>query len=487
MMKEVRKKSADQAINQMLLAAYRRQFPLSWDRAENMQPQCGFGKLSLCCNDCYEGPCRVNPFSAEDEQTICGRTKQELTAGCLLNNIKDGVASLLKLENDFGLTPDASELLDAMTVNDEMLMPGDYAEKLVSLGKDAVTVLKNIRQVKSKMYGDPQPDVTGANLGVLEAETVNIVFHGHVAPYVVDGIKKAAASVATPVNVVAFCGNDDGTIPVITNYDSQEAPLLTGAVDLLVLGNQCVMPATVKLAEQLGIKTQRACALSASGDFAAIVKEAEQAFRARRGKAVNIPEVTCEMCVGYTAANSRELLAMLAKEKTKGLVYLGGCGNIASTQDVKFVKTAEELIAQGYLVVTAGCAGAALAKAGLCHPDYNNGNYPLHGVLPEGIPPVLYLGSCHDAGEFLNMARIADKIPAAAVFAELTHNKVLATAIGFAVAGINTYLGLDSAFSDEGTAGQLGDSLFTKAGARVLPLVRLGENSCNLADAAGDK
>jgi len=54
-MKEVRKKSVDAATNAMLVAAYRAKTDVIWDRTDAMQPQCGFGRLSICCTDCHEG------------------------------------------------------------------------------------------------------------------------------------------------------------------------------------------------------------------------------------------------------------------------------------------------------------------------------------------------------------------------------------------------------------------------------------------------
>ena len=489
MMKQVFKKSTDEAVNQMLLTAYRRQIPLAWDRAENMQPQCGFGKLSICCSDCHEGPCRVNPFGVEDQQTICGRNQQDLSGGHVLKKIHDGVAAFLKLEADFGLSPDPTVLLGAMRTDDEMLLPDDCAARLVSLGQQTVTALKNIRQLKIETYGVSQPDVAGSNLGALEAGITNIVLHGHVAPSIIAGIQKAADNAVMSVNVVALCGSeiDGGTMPVISNYDSQETVLLTGAVDLLILGNQCVMPSMVKMAHRMGVQFHYASDLLESSDFTGLVNGAQKAFLARSGKPVNIPAVNREVYGGYTVANSPGLFTLLAQGKIKGLVYLGGCGHIASTQDGDFVKQAKDMIAQGYLVVSAGCAGTALAKAGLCHPDYNNSDYPLKGILPSDIPPVLYVGSCHDAGEFISMVQAAGTTPVSAIFSKLAHNKVLATAVGFAAIGINTWLEFDSAFAESVTAGLLGDELFDRVGARVLPLAGLEEITCSMVKAAGGK
>lgn len=488
-MKEVRKKSADAAVNQMLLNAYRRQISLSWDRSENMQPQCGFGKLSICCSDCHEGPCRINPFGTDDQQTVCGSDKHDLTDRYVLNKVRDGVAAFLKLEAEFGGTPNAQAIMTAMSVDDEMLLPQDYAARLVSLGQKAVDVLKNIRGLKVKIYGECQPDVTESNLGVLKSEAINVVLHGHIAPAIVAELTESARSADTAINFVALCGSElgGGNMPVLTNYGSQETPLLTGAVDLLILGSQCVMPAMVKLAKQLKIEVYHACDISGSEGLANAINAAKKAFLARKGKPVNIPAVKNDVYAGYIADNIREWLAALTQDKVQGLVYLGGCGNIAGTQDADFIKLAQALITQGYLIVSAGCAGTALAKAGFCQPDYNNGMYPLHGILPAGIPPVLYLGSCHDAGEFLTMTQVVGKLPVTAIFPALAHNKVLATAVGFAATGINTWLGLDSAFNDSVTAGHFGGELFARGGASVLPLSGLGEISRNLAEAAGGK
>ena len=64
-MKQIHKKSADPAVNSLLVQAKRSGVELSWDRAETQQPQCGFGRLNLCCTDCGDGPCRISPFEAD--------------------------------------------------------------------------------------------------------------------------------------------------------------------------------------------------------------------------------------------------------------------------------------------------------------------------------------------------------------------------------------------------------------------------------------
>ena len=65
----------------MLVKAHRQCVALAWDRSEAQQPQCGFGRLAQCCDDCLEGPCRVNPFDADGQESICGRDRDAMITG----------------------------------------------------------------------------------------------------------------------------------------------------------------------------------------------------------------------------------------------------------------------------------------------------------------------------------------------------------------------------------------------------------------------
>ncbi len=447
-MKAVHKKSIDPAVNQTLVAAYRSQTPLIWDRAEAMQPQCGFGRLAICCSDCQEGPCRTNPFAQVPQQTICGWDNEALEAGRFLQKAADGAWALTKLAGQAGAAFRDEVLRELVVSADEMPVFADMAERLQTIGRCTNAALADLARYQRAAAGSWQPAVVGINLGVLPADTVNIVFHGHVDRRVVAGFKAAAGKENIAVTLAGMCGNEySGSLqlPVVTNYDSQEAPLLTGLVDLLVLGSQCVLPSLCRLAEQRGIAVLQA---TPAIDYIAAVLAARQASRRRSG-VTTVPPVVNEAWIGYTADNSADLLAQVAEQyrqgQLKGVVYLGGCGVVANTQDEQPVQLAVALVEAGYLVVTGGCAGTALAKAGLCRPDWRNGDYPLRGVLPANVPPVLHLGSCHDAGELLGMAAVLPpQLPLAAVFPEINHNKVLATAIGFAAAGIPAWLGYES-------------------------------------------
>ncbi|QDR78912.1 hypothetical protein [Sporomusa termitida] len=447
-MKAVHKKSIDPAVNQVLVAAYRSQTPLIWDRAEALQPQCGFGRLAICCSDCQEGPCRTNPFAQETQHTICGQDNQALLTGKFLKKAADGAVALTQLAGQSGSGFGAEAIRQLVVTDDEMPVFTDGPGRLQTIGRCTNAALAELGRYQRETGGAWQPAVVGVNLGVLPADTVNIVFHGHVDRQVVAQFKAAAQAENIAVTLAGMCGNEfSGSLqlPVVTNYDSQEAPLLTGRVDLLVLGRQCVLPSLRQLAGQQGIAVLQA---TPAIDYQAAVHAARQASR-RRPRAATAPSAVTEAWIGYTADNSAALLARVAEQyeqgQLQGIVYLGGCGLVANTQDEQPVKLAAALVAAGYLVVTAGCAGTALAKAGLCRPDWRHGDYPLQAVLPASVPPVLHLGSCHDAGELLGLAAVLPpRLPLAAVFPEINHNKVLATAVGFAAAGIPAWLGYDA-------------------------------------------
>lgn len=447
-MKEIRKKSIDAATNEMLIKAYRAKTEVIWDRADAAQPQCGFGRMNICCADCYEGPCRVNPFAVVPQQSVCGRTQEELISGHFFKQVTDGALSLISLAHEFRADVGGGMVQSAYTAKDNMLAPKDYSSRLFEVGQVAVKTLFSISAVKESVYGKEAPKVVGANLGGLRADAANIVLLGHIPPHIVKILMNLTFNQSVKFNLTTICGSEAaGSLPVLTNYNSQEMPLLTGAVDLLVLGSQCVMPATVSLAKALNVAVVLVSSLSDDEKIKDAVQRAANVFQQRRDKSVHIPSVMEQAYTGYTATNSKDMFkevkAASVRGDIKGIIYLGGCGTITSTQDEKIVQTAKELLSSGYLIMTAGCAGAALAKAGMCRPEYAS-RKGLNNISDIGIPPVLHIGSCHDVAEFLVIAEDIAKsnIPVFAVMQEITHDKVLASAIAFASIGIKTYLDL---------------------------------------------
>ncbi|NLW07786.1 MAG: hypothetical protein GX039_07445, partial [Clostridia bacterium] len=149
-MEKVRKKTIDAATEKLLVAAAKQGIDLSWDRYESEVPLCGFGRLSLCCNICSQGPCRINPFAEKDEPTICGRTRENVVAANFLRLISDGTASIIKMAGD-------SDKLPAVIkerVVDKELLPGPASQELVKaigLYTEGVAVTEDYFQAAARL------------------------------------------------------------------------------------------------------------------------------------------------------------------------------------------------------------------------------------------------------------------------------------------------------------------------------------------------
>ena len=59
---DLKKRSSDKATQEMLKNVSEANIETAWDRFEQQEPQCGFGKLGICCRNCSMGPCRIDSF-----------------------------------------------------------------------------------------------------------------------------------------------------------------------------------------------------------------------------------------------------------------------------------------------------------------------------------------------------------------------------------------------------------------------------------------
>jgi len=111
------------------------------------------------------------------------------------------------------------------------------------------------------LFGTPKPVTTEANFGVIDPEMVNIAVHGH-NPLLSEMIVRQAREMkseaeavgAKGVKCMGICctGNEvlmRQGVPVLTNFLSQELPIMTGAVDLMVVDVQCIMPGVKAVAD----------------------------------------------------------------------------------------------------------------------------------------------------------------------------------------------------------------------------------------------
>ena len=86
-------KNIDPAIQQMIVKGQQDGVTVCYDRYEAMQPQCGFGELGICCRNCLQGPCRIDPFGGEPSHGICGADADTIVARNLLRTSAGGAAT----------------------------------------------------------------------------------------------------------------------------------------------------------------------------------------------------------------------------------------------------------------------------------------------------------------------------------------------------------------------------------------------------------
>jgi carbon-monoxide dehydrogenase catalytic subunit len=342
-------------------------------------------------------------------------------------------------------------------------------------------------ELSDVLFGTPTPVRSYANLGVLKADAVNIVAHGH-EPTLSEMIVAAAQDPemialaekygATGINVVGMCctGNEiimRHGIPIAGNFLQQELAVITGAVEAIIVDVQCIMPA---LGALTGCFHTKFISTSPKAKFPGaihiefheeqayeiakqIVRTAVENYRFRRADMVHIPDEKMECMVGFSveaivAALGGTLDPLLDAVKggaIKGIGAVVGCNNPKIQHDYGHVNLVKELIKNDVLVVTTGCNAIATAKAGLMLPEAAEqaGDGLKEVCQALGIPPVLHMGSCVDISRILvACAAIANALgvdisdlPAAGAAPEWMSEKAVSIGAYVVSSGVFTVLG----------------------------------------------
>jgi len=342
-------------------------------------------------------------------------------------------------------------------------------------------------ELSDVLFGTPTPVRSEANLGVLKADAVNIVAHGH-EPTLSEMIVAAAQDPemialakkygATGINVVGMCctGNEiimRHGIPIAGNFLQQELAVITGAVEAMIVDVQCIMPALGALtgcfhtkfistspkakfpgATHIEFHEERAYEIAKE-----IVRTAVENYRFRKAGQVHIPAEKSECMVGFSVeaivgalgGTLDPLLNAVKSGAIKGIGAVVGCNNPKVQHDYGHVRMLEQLIKQDVLVVTTGCNAIAAAKAGLLLPEAAEmAGDGLKGVCQAlGVPPVLHMGSCVDISRILvACAAIANALgvdisdlPAAGAAPEWMSEKAVSIGAYVVSAGVFTVLG----------------------------------------------
>lgn len=342
-------------------------------------------------------------------------------------------------------------------------------------------------ELQDVMFGTPTPVMTEANLGVLRADAVNIIVHGH-EPLLSEMIVAAAGDPAlvelaekqgaSGINIAGMCctGNEvlmRHGVPAAGNFLQQELAVITGAVDAMVVDVQCVMPALGALA---GCFHTKFISTSPKAKFPGathvefneesayetarfIVHAAVLNYKLRDPSKVHIPDVKSKAMVGFSVetivgalgGSLDPLLGAIKSGAIRGIGAVVGCNNPKVKQDFGHINLVKELIKNDVLVVTTGCNALACAKAGLLLPEAADlAGDGLKGVCKAlGVPPVLHMGSCVDISRIMvACAAIANALgvdisdlPAAGAAPEWMSEKAVSIGTYVVGSGIYTVLG----------------------------------------------
>jgi len=340
-------------------------------------------------------------------------------------------------------------------------------------------------EVSDILFGTPKPAATAVNVGVLKKDQVNIIVHGHnpvVSEMVLhacqaeDLLQLARQKGATGINLAGVCctGNEllmRAGVPMAGNHLTTELVLTTGAVDMMIVDYQCIMPSlgsaaacyhtrmisTSDKARFPGMEHRELHPDNAAEKAREVVREAIENFPNRGEVYIPVEPVNAiggfsvETIVDALGGTAQPLIDAIKAGKIRGAVGIVGCNNPRIKQDFGHVNLAKRLIENDILVVDTGCAAVATAKAGLKVAEAAQAAGPgLREICTAlGIPPVLHMGSCVDNVRILVLAAalanalgtdISD-LPIAGAAPEWYSEKAVAIGAYFVASGVYTVLG----------------------------------------------
>jgi carbon-monoxide dehydrogenase catalytic subunit len=343
-------------------------------------------------------------------------------------------------------------------------------------------------ELSDVLFGVPTPKMSQMNLGVLKADQVNIILHGHnpmlsevivAASQDPEILELAKSNGAQGINLAGVCctGNEvlmRKGIPMAGNHLMQELCIITGAVEMMVVDYQCIMPAVAETAkcfhtkvistfdkakfpgvEHISFDPTHGLAIGKQ-----IVRMAVENYANRVPARVRIPVNPVPMMTGFSieailsalGGTPKPLIDAIVAGSIRGAVGVVGCNNPKITQDLGHTELTKRLIENDILVLVTGCATVADGKAGLMVPEAADLAGPgLKAVCKAlGIPPVLHVGSCVDNSRIIALgAALANTLgvdisalPLAGAAPEWYSEKAVSIGVYVVASGIFTVLGI---------------------------------------------
>lgn len=356
------------------------------------------------------------------------------------------------------------------------------------------------------LFGTPKPVLSEANMGVLDADKVNIIVHGHnplLSQMVVYASKeqeilgevKAAGANGIVIAGICCTGNEvlmRSGIPIANNYMGAELVIATGAVDVMVVDVQCIMPGLRNAAECFNTKlvtTMPISKIPGSYHFAfddtramasakAVIRLAIETFKNRKtsGKTVNIPNTKHKTMAGFSTEAILDLFAAINPEtpikvlcdaiesgQLKGVIHVIGCNNLQVIHDQFHIEVVKQMARNDVFVLAGGCVAQASAKQGLLNYEECMEQYAGPGLkafidrlyeankdkLPDRLPLVWHTGSCVDYSRVNDLwTMMADywgvdvpKVPFVASAPEAMSEKAVSIGSWYLLNGIPTHVG----------------------------------------------
>ena len=264
-------------------------------------------------------------------------------------------------------------------------------------------------EISDILFNTPDPIRSKSNLGVIQKDNVNLIVHGH-EPTLSDIIAvvsqdeklvaKAKKKGAKGITIAGICCTANEIlmrhgISVAGSFLQQELAIMTGAVDLMVVDVQCIMPGVSTVAKCFHTKLVTTSpkakmpgvthiefhedkALKIAHE---IVEAAIDNFPNRNAKRVEIPKDTELLVAGFTTESVFDFLGgkyrgtyrplndAIIAGRLRGAAGVIGCSNPNVDYEEGHIKMVKELIKNDVAVVTTGCNAISCAKHGLLRPE----------------------------------------------------------------------------------------------------------------------
>ncbi|WP_372683984.1 anaerobic carbon-monoxide dehydrogenase catalytic subunit [Desulfosarcina sp.] len=346
------------------------------------------------------------------------------------------------------------------------------------------------------LFGTPYPLQSEANLGVMKADHVNLVIHGHepiLSEMIVAVAQKpemhayALSKGAKGIQLSGICCTANEVlqrhgVPQCGTFLQQELAIITGACDAMVVDIQCIFQNVANVANCFHTKLITTHPIArmeqenvihiefdehhAMEDAERIVKMAIDNF-ANRGSDVMIPKQKAIQIAGFGVEAIQYHLGgtfrgsyytlndNIINGRIRGIAGVVGCNNARTRHNEGHIEVVKELIKNDVIVLTTGCNGIACAMEGLLTPESAAvfcGPGLREVCETVGIPPVLHLGSCVDNSRILlaatevvkagGLGRDISDLPAAGSAPEWMSEKAISIGHYFVASGVYTVFGV---------------------------------------------